>query len=130
MRGAISESGGNSSLAEEGRRYAKWYLGPHEAVIWVTECTLSLRHARPREWVRMACKVCGFDRQSKVNGEIGIRYPGLQGLEQPIVWVFPQLLVCLNCGTAQFAIPNALLSVFAEDCSSGATELLGVVGSS
>jgi hypothetical protein len=65
----------------------------------------------------MACKACGADRQSSFNGEIAIHFPGLQGLDKPIVWVFPQLLVCLNCGVAQFAIPEAELSVLADDRS-------------
>jgi len=65
----------------------------------------------------MACKACGADRQSSFNGEIAIHFPGLQGLDKPIVWVFPQLQVCLNCGAAQFAVPEAELSVLAEDRS-------------
>jgi hypothetical protein len=66
------------------------------------------------EQIFMACTVCGSDRQSKFNGEIAIHFPGLQGLDKPIVWVFPQLLVCLDCGNAQFTVPRAELSVFAE----------------
>jgi len=68
----------------------------------------------------MACTVCGSDRQGKFNGEAAIHFPGLQGLDKPIVWVFPQLLVCLNCGIAQFAVPEAELSVLAEDRSRSA----------
>jgi hypothetical protein len=48
-------------------------------------------------------------------------FPGLEGLDKPIVWVFTQLLVCLDCGTAQFAIPKAELSVLAEDRPRSAT---------
>jgi hypothetical protein len=68
----------------------------------------------------MACAVCGSDRQRKFNGELAIHFPGLNGLDKPIVWVFPQLLVCLDCGVAQFAIPKAELSVLAEERSRGA----------
>jgi hypothetical protein len=68
----------------------------------------------------MACTVCGSDRQSKFHGEVAIHFPGLQGLDKPIVWVFPQLSVCLNCGVAQFAVSKAELSVLAEDRSRGA----------
>ena len=62
----------------------------------------------------MACTACGSDRQSNFSGEIGIHFPGLQGLDKPIVWVFPQLLVCLQCGAAQFAVPETELSVLAN----------------
>jgi len=53
------------------------------------------------------CKSCQSSNQSSFNGEIAIHFPGLEGLDKPIVWVFPKLLVCLNCGFAEFAIPEA-----------------------
>jgi hypothetical protein len=68
----------------------------------------------------MACRVCGSDKQDEFDGEIAIHFPGLQGLNKPIVWVFPQVLVCLNCGVAQFTVPEAELAVLAEDRSRGA----------
>lgn len=45
---------------------------------------------------------------------MGIRSPGLKGLDKPIVWVFPELLVCLDCGMAEFVVPEAELRVLAE----------------
>ena len=67
----------------------------------------------------MTCKACGSERQSKFNGEIAVHFPGLQGLDKPIVWLFPQFLICLNCGVAQFMVPEADLAVLAEDRSRG-----------
>jgi hypothetical protein len=52
----------------------------------------------------MACKICGSDRQREFNGEIAFNVP--KGPEMPIVWVFPKVLVCLNCGSAEFQVPN------------------------
>jgi hypothetical protein len=63
----------------------------------------------------MHCNSCGSDNSRNFNGEIAIHFPGLQGLDKPIVWVFPQVLVCLNCGVAQFTVPEAELSILAED---------------
>jgi hypothetical protein len=54
----------------------------------------------------VTCKSCGSDEQRKFTAEIAIHFPGLSGLEKPIVWVFPKLLVCLNCGTAEFSVPG------------------------
>ena len=54
----------------------------------------------------MACKKCSSENQSTFNGEIGIHFPGLKGVDKPIVWVFPKLLVCMNCGFTEFAIPE------------------------
>jgi hypothetical protein len=52
----------------------------------------------------MTCKSCGSDKQSKFIAEIAIHFPGLKGLQKPHVMVFPELLVCLSCGNAEFTI--------------------------
>jgi hypothetical protein len=54
----------------------------------------------------MACKSCKSENQSTFNGEIAIHFPGLKGLNMPIVWVFPKLVVCLDCGFAEFVVPK------------------------
>jgi hypothetical protein len=38
-----------------------------------------------------------------------IHFPGLKGLDKPVVWVFPKLVVCFGCGLTQFTIPEAEL---------------------
>jgi hypothetical protein len=38
---------------------------------------------------------------------MNIHFPGIQGLDIPGVWIFPTVLVCMDCGTAQFTIPEA-----------------------
>lgn len=63
----------------------------------------------------MACKSCKSENQSDFNGEIGIHFPGLKGLEKPLVWVFPKLVVCLDCGVTEFVIPETELRVLRED---------------
>jgi hypothetical protein len=69
---------------------------------------------------RVKCKSCGSDKQSKFTAEIAIHSPGLKDLDQPIVWVFPKLMVCLDCGTAEFAVPEAELRVLAKgDAAAG-----------
>jgi len=62
----------------------------------------------------MACKSCLSPRQRNLNGEIAIHFPGLKGLNKPIIWVFPKLLVCLDCGFTEFAIPEPELRRLAE----------------
>jgi hypothetical protein len=54
----------------------------------------------------MACKRCASDNQSSFNGEVAVHFPGLEGLDKPIVWVFPKLVVCLHCGLTQFTVPE------------------------
>jgi len=31
----------------------------------------------------------------------------MQGIDIPTVWAFPKILICMDCGTAQFMIPEA-----------------------
>jgi hypothetical protein len=52
------------------------------------------------------CQSCSFERREEFNAEIAIHFPGLAGLDQPIVWVFPRVLVCLNCGLPSFPFPK------------------------
>jgi hypothetical protein len=54
----------------------------------------------------MCCKSCGSDSPGNFTAEIVIHFPGLKGLDRPHVWLFPMLAVCLNCGHAEFAIPE------------------------
>ena len=60
------------------------------------------------------CKSCGSDKQSKFAGEICIHFSGLKNRDKPVVWVFPELVVCLDCGTAEFAVPEGELRVLAK----------------
>jgi len=55
----------------------------------------------------MSCKSCRSENQSTINGEVAIHFPGLKGLDKPIVWVFPKLLVCLECGFAEFTVSES-----------------------
>jgi hypothetical protein len=62
----------------------------------------------------MICKGCHSEKQSVFNGEIAIHFPGLEGLDKPIVWVFPKLVVCLHCGFAEFAVPEREIQVLKQ----------------
>jgi len=63
------------------------------------------------------CRSCQSANQSMFNGEIAIHFPGVEGLDKPIVWVFPKVLVCLNCGFTEFAIPEKELGVLVDNSS-------------
>jgi hypothetical protein len=45
---------------------------------------------------------------------MGIRIPGLRGIGLPVAWVFPELLVCLDCGFAEFTVPETELRQLAR----------------
>ena len=59
----------------------------------------------------MPCKSCESNNHRTFNGEIAIHFPGREGLDKPIVWVFPKLVVCLHCGFTEFTVPERELQV-------------------
>ena len=62
----------------------------------------------------MSCKSCGSVNQRKFGAEMGIHFLGLKNIDKPAVLVFPELVVCLDCGTAEFAVPEAELRQLAK----------------
>jgi hypothetical protein len=66
----------------------------------------------------MACKECGSVRQKKLSAEINLHFPGIEGLDKPTVWVFPEVVVCLNCGFAKFSIQKPELRRIDEGSAS------------
>jgi hypothetical protein len=69
----------------------------------------------------MSCKSCKSERQGNFNGEIAIHFPGRKGLDKPLVWVFPKLVVCLDCGFTEFVIPETEMRVVREDTAQSVT---------
>ena len=57
------------------------------------------------------CKNCFSQHTQVFNGEIAIHFPGLEGVDKPIVWVFPKMRVCLDCSFTEFPIPERELDV-------------------
>ena len=62
----------------------------------------------------MPCKSCGSVNQSKFTAEMAIHFPGLKNIDKPVAWVFPELVVCLDCGTAEFTVPKFELFLLAK----------------
>lgn len=62
-----------------------------------------------REQRSRSCKLCESGNRRNSNGKVAIHFPGLEGLNKPIVWLFPKLLSCLDCGFTESAIPETEL---------------------
>ena len=67
----------------------------------------------------MVCKRCTSDNQRAFSGEVAIHFPGLKGLDKPIVLVYPTLLVCLECGLTEFTVAEKELSILAAGARGG-----------
>jgi hypothetical protein len=64
---------------------------------------------------------CTSCRQVEFLGEICLHFPGgLKSLDKPPVWVFPKVVVCLDCGLAEFAVPEAELGLIQHDLAKSA----------
>ena len=62
-----------------------------------------------------SCPSCASARRMQFKGEICLHFQGgLKSLDKPLVWVFPQVSVCLDCGSAQFSVPDPELRTLAK----------------
>ena len=70
---------------------------------------------------RWECHVCscGSKKQAELSAEMLIHFKGLKNLDKPGVWVFPKLLVCLDCGFSQSTVPARELA----SLSAGTSEM-------
>jgi hypothetical protein len=57
-----------------------------------------------------SCPFCSSSRKMKFNGEVCLHFVGgLESLNKPLVWVYPETVVCVDCGLAQFYVPDSEL---------------------
>ena len=65
----------------------------------------------------MSCRSCQSDKQTTFQSEICIHFPGINNLGKPPVLAFPTLVVCLDCGFAEFRIAETELRMLSEDAA-------------
>jgi hypothetical protein len=53
--------------------------------------------------------LCASDNQAEFSAEIHIHFCFRKNLDKPGIFVFPKVLVCLNCGFSPFTIPETEL---------------------
>jgi hypothetical protein len=59
----------------------------------------------------MSCPSCFSAKQAEFSAEMIVHFSGPENLDNPGVWMFPKLLVCLDCGVSRFAIPELRMSL-------------------
>jgi hypothetical protein len=62
----------------------------------------------------MGCNLCSSSNEAVFTSEIMIHFSGLKHLENPGVLTFPELLVCLDCGSTRFRIAETDLNLLRE----------------
>ena len=63
---------------------------------------------------RYALQVVRFSQSEEIQRGDGHPFSELKDIDKPVVWVFPEVVVCLDCGTAEFAVPEAELRQLAK----------------
>jgi hypothetical protein len=68
----------------------------------------------------MQCKTCVSLNQGKFSAETAIHFPGLKNIDEAAVFVSGEIVVCLDCGAAEFTVPEAELRLLARRDASAA----------
>ena len=66
---------------------------------------------------------CGSCRSINLRGfiaEMGIRSGGLKNIDEQSVFIFPKLNLCMDCGSAEFVVPEGELRQLAKDDTAAA----------
>ena len=62
----------------------------------------------------MSCQSCGSGNEAELTAEMLVHFPGLKNFDKPAVWLFPKLLICLDCGYSHFTVPESELATIAH----------------
>ena len=62
----------------------------------------------------MSCLSCESSNVAEFAAEMIIHFSGLKNVDKSGVWVFPKLLVCLDCGFSQFTVSESGLTLLAQ----------------
>jgi len=62
----------------------------------------------------MSCMVCRSGNQAEFPAGMVIHFTGLKHLDKPGVRLFSDLLVCLDCASSQFSVPEKQLALLAS----------------
>jgi hypothetical protein len=73
----------------------------------------------------MSCLSCGSEKQAEYTAEMVVHFMGLKNLDKLGIWLFPALLVCLDCGFCRFIVPETELASLAEGTLADKSSSLG-----
>jgi hypothetical protein len=62
----------------------------------------------------MRCKACGSQNLGRFKGELAIHFQGLENVNETTIFVFPELIICRDCGFGEFVVPEKELPVLAN----------------
>jgi hypothetical protein len=65
----------------------------------------------------MSCAQCTSDRGRIFNSKMAVHFSGLSGIDKPPVFAATEILICLECGFAEFVLPEAQIRELRENNS-------------
>lgn len=63
----------------------------------------------------MPCRQCGSESLNRWRSEVGVHKLGFARLTEPLVLLFPELMICMVCGFAEFLLRPSELAQLQED---------------
>lgn len=66
----------------------------------------------------MRCRACGSEKLGEYSAEIALHLAGRENIDRPAILLFPKINVCLECGVAEFVVPEAELHLLVAGDSS------------
>jgi len=70
----------------------------------------------------MSCKVCGSSSVERFAADVNVHFPGYANLTTPTINVSPAIVICLDCGFAEFELPKTELRRLAERVAGTGTD--------
>lgn len=75
---------------------------------------------------RTNCSSCQSEKLGKFPTEMNLHFSGFKNLTKPTVMIFPEVVVCLNCGFGEFILSGADLRKLKEgrdeDCAAAKSQ--------
>jgi hypothetical protein len=62
----------------------------------------------------MSCPACRSSNVAEFTAETIIHFAASKNLDKPGVWLFPQLSICLDCGSSRFTVAESELALLTE----------------
>ena len=118
MAGDVSPSDAGTSLWPASQENV---IGPTEGSLLVSQYWFDSIGARDLKM----CEKCGSTNESELDSEICIHFSGKESLNAPVLFVFPKLSVCLECGRSEFILAKTELEQLRRDVSQARLRLAG-----
>ena len=54
----------------------------------------------------MQCKLCGSEKIGRFHSELAIHLRDVRNTGEPAIFISPALMICRDCGFAEFIVPE------------------------